>query len=48
MASDNASRKTAVSVVRMRPDKVDEPGKIGCHRFVLTRQRDSSPLAARP
>src|SRR6476620_1208571 len=23
-------------VVRMRPDKVDEPGKIGCHRFVLT------------
>ena len=24
-------------IVRMGPDKVDKPGKIGCHRFVLTR-----------
>ena len=24
-------------IVRMRPDKVDEPRKIGCHRSVLTR-----------
>jgi len=31
----------------MRPDKVDESGKIGAHRFVLTRQRfRTQPLAA--
>jgi hypothetical protein len=30
----------------MRPDKVDESGKIGCHRFVLTRPTSSPTLAA--
>jgi hypothetical protein len=35
-------------VVRMRPDKVDEPRKIGCHRFVLTRQRFRTHLWPRP
>jgi hypothetical protein len=34
--------------VRMRPNKIDEPGKIGCHRFVLTRQRDSFTFGRAP
>ena len=34
-------------IVRMRPDKVDELGKIRRHRFVLTRPT-SSPILAAP
>src|ERR1700737_1413410 len=47
MASERQQEDRSECIVRMGPDKVDKSGKIGCHRFVLTRPT-SSPILAAP